>query len=81
MSTIHDIAVYVAIFTAGMLVGYLLKVVMVNKKYEITLLQLLPGKHCVKFVLKSEGVSRFGTTYMLFCTQNKYNAYKLWERY
>ena len=32
MSTIHDIAVYVAIFTAGMLVGYLLKVVMVNKK-------------------------------------------------
>ena len=32
MSTIHDIAVYVAIFTAGMLVGYLLKVVMVNKE-------------------------------------------------
>ena len=32
MSTIHDIAVYVAIFTAGMLVGYLLKVVMMNKE-------------------------------------------------
>lgn len=32
MSTIHDIAVYIAIFTAGMLVGYLLKVVMVNKE-------------------------------------------------
>lgn len=32
MSTIHDIAVYVAIFTAGMLVGYLLKVLMVNKE-------------------------------------------------
>ena len=32
MSTIHDIAVYVAIFAAGMLVGYLLKVVMVNKE-------------------------------------------------
>ena len=32
MSTIHDIAVYVAIFTAGMLVGYLLKVMMVNKE-------------------------------------------------
>ena len=29
---IHDIAVYVAIFTAGMLVGYLLKVVMMNKE-------------------------------------------------
>ena len=29
---IHDIAVFVAIFTAGMLVGYLLKVVMVNKE-------------------------------------------------
>lgn len=29
---IHDIAVCVAIFTAGMLVGYLLKVVMVNKE-------------------------------------------------
>ena len=32
MSTIHDIAVYVAIFATGMLVGYLLKVVMVNKE-------------------------------------------------
>ena len=32
MSTIHDIAVYVAIFTAGMLAGYLLKVVMMNKE-------------------------------------------------
>jgi len=29
---IHDIAVYVAIFATGMLVGYLLKVVMVNKE-------------------------------------------------
>ena len=29
---IHDIAIYVAIFAAGMLVGYLLKVVMVNKE-------------------------------------------------
>ncbi len=35
MSTIHDIAVYVAIFTAGMLVGYLMKVVMVNKENPI----------------------------------------------
>ena len=32
MCMIHDIAVFVAIFTAGMLVGYLLKVVMVNKE-------------------------------------------------
>ena len=32
MSTIHDIAVYIAIFAAGMLVGYLLKVVMINKE-------------------------------------------------
>ena len=32
MSTIHDIAVYVAIFAAGMLMGYLLKVVMMNKE-------------------------------------------------
>ena len=32
MGTIHDIAVYVAIFTTGMLVGYLLKVVMLNKE-------------------------------------------------
>lgn len=32
MCTIHDIAVYVAIFAAGMLVGYLLKVVMLNKE-------------------------------------------------
>jgi hypothetical protein len=32
MSTIHDIAVYIAIFAAGMLVGYLLKGVMVNKE-------------------------------------------------
>ena len=29
---IHDIAVYVAIFATGMLVGYLRKVVMVNKE-------------------------------------------------
>ena len=29
---IHDIAIYVAIFAAGMLAGYLLKVVMVNKE-------------------------------------------------
>jgi hypothetical protein len=29
---IHDIAVYVAIFTTGMLVGYLLKVVLMNKE-------------------------------------------------
>lgn len=35
MSTIHDIAVYIAIFAAGMLVGYLLKVVMVNKEMNI----------------------------------------------
>ena len=35
MSTIHDIAVYVAIFATGMLVGYLLKVVMVNKEMNI----------------------------------------------
>ena len=32
MNTIHDIAIYVAIFATGMLVGYLLKVVMVNKE-------------------------------------------------
>ena len=32
MSMIHDIAIYVAIFAAGMLAGYLLKVVMVNKE-------------------------------------------------
>ena len=32
MSTIHDIAVYVAIFATGVLVGYLLKVLMVNKE-------------------------------------------------
>lgn len=32
MNSIHDIAVYVAIFAAGMLVGYLLKVVMANKE-------------------------------------------------
>lgn len=32
MNTIHDIAIFVAIFAAGMLVGYLLKVVMVNKE-------------------------------------------------
>lgn len=29
---IHDIAIYVAIFAAGMLAGYLLKVVMLNKE-------------------------------------------------
>ena len=29
---IHDIALYVVIFATGMLVGYLLKVVMVNKE-------------------------------------------------
>lgn len=29
---IHDLAIYVAIFAAGMLVGYLLKVVLVNKE-------------------------------------------------
>ena len=29
---IHDIAIYVAVFATGMLVGYLLKVVMVNKE-------------------------------------------------
>lgn len=28
----HDIAIYVLIFALGMLVGYLLKVVMVNKE-------------------------------------------------
>ena len=28
---IHDIAIYVLIFALGMLAGYLLKVVMVNK--------------------------------------------------
>ena len=28
---IHDIAIYVLIFTAGMLIGYLLKVVIVNR--------------------------------------------------
>ena len=32
MNTIHDTALYVAIFAAGMLVGYLLKVMMVNKE-------------------------------------------------
>ena len=32
MNIIHDIAIFVAIFAAGMLVGYLLKVVMVNKE-------------------------------------------------
>lgn len=32
MSMIHDIAIYVAVFATGMLVGYLLKVVMVNKE-------------------------------------------------
>lgn len=32
MSMIHDIAIYVAVFAAGMLIGYLLKVVMVNKE-------------------------------------------------
>lgn len=32
MNTIHDIAVFVAIFASGMLVGYLMKVAMVNKK-------------------------------------------------
>ena len=29
---IHNIAIYVAIFVSGMLVGYMLKVVMVNKE-------------------------------------------------
>ena len=29
---IHDIAIYVLIFVLGMLAGYLLKVVMVNKE-------------------------------------------------
>lgn len=29
---IQDIAIYVAIFATGMLIGYLLKVVMVNKE-------------------------------------------------
>ena len=29
---IHDIAIYVAIFATGMLIGYLLKVVLVNKE-------------------------------------------------
>lgn len=29
---IHDIAIYVLIFALGMLVGYLLKVVMVNRE-------------------------------------------------
>ncbi len=32
LSMTHDIAIYVAIFATGMLVGYLLKVVMVNKE-------------------------------------------------
>lgn len=29
---IHDIAIYVLIFAAGMLIGYLLKVVIINKE-------------------------------------------------
>lgn len=29
---IHDLAIYVLIFTLGMMAGYLLKVVMVNKE-------------------------------------------------
>lgn len=29
---IHDLAIYVLIFALGMMAGYLLKVVMVNKK-------------------------------------------------
>lgn len=29
---LHDIALYVLIFTSGMLAGYLLKVVMVNRE-------------------------------------------------
>lgn len=29
---IHDIALFVAIFASGMLVGYLLKVILVNKE-------------------------------------------------
>ena len=32
IQTIHDIALYVLIFASGMLAGYLLKVVMVNKE-------------------------------------------------
>ena len=32
MNMIHDIAVFVAIFASGMLVGYLMKVAMVNMK-------------------------------------------------
>ena len=32
MSTIHDIAVFIAIFASGMLVGYLLKVFLLNWK-------------------------------------------------
>lgn len=32
MTTIQLIALYIAIFTAGMLVGYLLKVVLENRK-------------------------------------------------
>lgn len=32
MNTIHDIAVFVTIFASGMIAGYLLKVVMVNRE-------------------------------------------------
>lgn len=32
MEMIHEIAIYVAIFASGMLAGYLLKVVMVNRE-------------------------------------------------
>ena len=32
MNTIQEIALYIAIFASGMLLGYLMKVVMVNKE-------------------------------------------------
>ena len=32
MNMIHDIAVFVVIFASGMIAGYLLKVVMMNKE-------------------------------------------------
>lgn len=34
MSTIHDIAVFVAIFASGMLAGYMLKLAMINYEFN-----------------------------------------------
>ena len=52
------------------------------KKFAVSLSPLNDAKHYVNFVLKSEGVSSFGTPCMLYLHQKReFSVYKLWERY